>query len=155
MAAEGQTIIDEATPDVDVKLALAKTQTLSADDLADRTRFRFREVVLEVPEIGGNLTLKSLSVREREMLPDPTELLEVDDLGERTQAAIKNAAQVFSVIVAEPRVSAEVAEQFLGDWPAEAFDRVTAAYGELVGSNEEVDLAAKEFPDERGAESTV
>jgi len=119
---------------------------LTVEDLANRTRFRFREEELEVPEIGGTLVLKSLSVREREMLPDAEELQETDDAGQRTQQAIRNAAQVFAVIVAQPKVSPEEAEQFLGDWPAEAFDRVTAAYGELVGNREEEKAAAAEFP---------
>jgi DnaJ-domain-containing protein 1 len=119
---------------------------LSVDELADRARFRFREEELEIPEVGGSIVLKSLSVREREMLPDPTELLEVDDVGERTKRAIKNAAQVFSVIVAEPEVTPEQAEEFLGDWPADAFDRVTSAYGDLVGGKEDEKAAASAFP---------
>ena len=124
-----------------------RPEILSVDDLADRTRFRFREEVLEVPEIGGKLVLKSLSVREREMLPNPEDLEEKDDKGERTKQALHNAAEVFAVIVAEPKVTVEQAEAFLGDWPAEAFDRVTGAYGKLVGTEEEVQAAAAEFPE--------
>jgi hypothetical protein len=120
---------------------------LSAEQLADKTRFRFRESVLDLTDtIGGKITLKSLSVREREELPDAVDLTEVTDTGERTQKAISSAAQVFAVIVSEPKVTVEQAEQFLGDWPAEAFDAVTAAYGQMVGNREEAKAAAGEFP---------
>lgn len=121
-------------------------QVLSAEDLANKTRFKFREEELELPQIGGKIVLKSLSVREREELPDPVDLSEVDDRGERSQRAINSAAQVFAVIVSEPKVTVEQAEQFLGDWPADAFDAVTEAYGRMVGNKEEAAAAAAEFP---------
>jgi len=118
---------------------------LSAEELADRTRFKFREEELEIPEIGGSIVLKTLSVREREQLPDPVDLTEVDDLGERTRKAIRSAAETFAVIVVEPNVTVEQAEKFLGDWPAEAFDRISEAYAKLVGNRLEADAAASEF----------
>lgn len=121
-------------------------RVLSAEDLANKTRFKFREEELELPQIGGKIVLKSLSVREREELPDPVDLSEVDDRGERSQRAINSAAQVFAVIVSEPKVTVEQAEQFLGDWPADAFDAVTEAYGRMVGNKEEAAAAAAEFP---------
>jgi hypothetical protein len=119
---------------------------LTKEQLADRTRFRFREQELEIPEIGGTITLKSLSVREREMLPDPAALAEIDDEGKRTEESLRNAGQVFACIVADPKVTPEEAAAFLADWPAEAFDRVTAAYGELIGTEEETKAASAEFP---------
>lgn len=121
-------------------------KVLSAEELADKTRFKFREETLDLPGIQGKIVLKSLSVREREELPDPVDLTEVTDRGERTKQAIESAAKVFAVIVAEPRVTAEQAAKFLGDWPAEAFDAVTEAYGDMVGNKEEAKAAAGEFP---------
>jgi hypothetical protein len=120
---------------------------LSLEDLADRTKFRFREETLEIPEIGGTIQLRSLSVKEREDLPNPGELAEVDDKGERTKRAVRAAAETFSIIVSDPKVTADQAEQFLGDWPVEAFDRITAAYAKLVGSEEEITQAADRFQD--------
>jgi hypothetical protein len=119
---------------------------LTASDLRDRSRFQFREEELELPELGGSVLLRSLSVEEREMLPDPTLLSEIDDKGERTQAAIKASAETFSLIVADPKVSAGEALEFLSEWPAEAFDKITQAYGRLVGDAEEERAAYAEFP---------
>jgi len=135
------------TPEVEPRPNGASGRKLTKADLADRTRFRFREQELEIPELDGTITLKSLSVREREMLPDPGVLKEIDDEGQRTERALQNAATVFSCIVADPDLSAEEAAEFLGDWPSEAFDRVTAAYSELIGGEEEQKAASAEFPD--------
>jgi hypothetical protein len=125
----------------------AEPKRLTKDQLADRTRFKFREQELEIPEIGGSLVLKSLSVRERELLPDPEALGKIDDEGKRTEQALRDAGLVFSCIVSEPEVTPEEASEFLADWPAEAFDRVTKAYGELIGTEEEARTAREEFPD--------
>lgn len=122
---------------------------LSAEQLADRSRFKFRDTTLEIPEIGGSVVLKSLTVRERESLPDisDSDVMDTDDRGKRTKKAIKNSAIAFSIIVKEPDVTAEQAEEFLGDWPAEALDRITVAYRELVGNKEEAAAATAEFPE--------
>lgn len=122
------------------------SRVLSAADLADKTRFKFREHEIEVPELDGNLVLRSLTVAERESLPDPAELEELDDEGERTEKAMEATAKVFSIIVAEPKVSFEQARDFIPTWPAEALDRVTAAYRLFVGNKEEVTAAGAEFP---------
>jgi hypothetical protein len=124
-------------------------KTLSADDLADRTRYRFREEVLEVPELGGSIVIRSLTVRQREALPSPLELMEIDDEGKRTEAAMDAAGTTFAQIIAEPKLTEEQARSFIGDWPAEAYDRVTEAYRKLVGDDEEevVQAAAAEFPE--------
>jgi len=143
---EASTTIPEEAAKIAATNGSHDSGILSADDLADRTRFRFREEAVEIPEIGGKVVLKSLSVREREMLPDASELSEVDDLGKRTEKALQNAAQTFSVIVVDPKIDPDGWAKFIGDWPAEAFDRITAAYGELVGTEGEVQAAADEFP---------
>lgn len=120
---------------------------LSAEQLADRSRFKFRDTTLEIPEIGGSIVIKSLTVRERESLPDISDVMDTDDRGKRTRKAIKNSAIAFSIIVKEPDVTAEQAEEFLGDWPAEALDRLTVAYRDLVGNKEEAAAASGEFPE--------
>src|SRR4051794_4712751 len=103
----------------DIKQKVADAVPVAtAEQLAERTRFKFREETLEIPEIGLSVILKSLSVRERESLPDPSDLSEVDDKGERTQRAIQSSAEVFAVIVAQPKVPVEQAVEFLPDWPA-------------------------------------
>lgn len=134
--ANGQGTSAEA---IEAVASVSPPSTLSKEALADRTRFRFKEEVLEIPELGGSIKLKSLSVEEREALPG---LVDEDD---ESANAVAKLAQVFSVIVAEPKVTPEEAEKFLGDWPAEALDRIVAKYGELTGNKEEEQAAAAEF----------
>jgi len=129
---------------------------LTAEELADRTRFRFREKVLDIPELGGEITLKTLSVREREILRAPVEeAAGKTDEGDPTEAAIEAAAKVFSLIVLEPNVTEEEATGFLGDWPVEAFDRITDAYADLIGSREDEKAAYAEFQPADGPEVSV
>lgn len=119
-------------------------------DLRDKDRFQFKESILEIPELGGaKIVLRSLSVREREMLPGLEDIKETDDKGKRTKAAIRAAAETYSVLVHEPKLSAEDWESFLGDWPTEGYDRVSRAYGEMIGeSDEEAREARAAFPGE-------
>jgi hypothetical protein len=129
---------------------------LSAADLADKTRFQFRESVLDLPELGGSITLKTLSVREREVLRAPIEeAQERNESGDPTEAAIKSAGKVFSTITVDPKVTPDEAAAFIGDWPVEAFDRVTEAYAELIGSREEEKAAYAEFQEEDDDEVRV
>jgi hypothetical protein len=123
---------------------------LTAEDLANKVRFKFRETELDLTDKGvpGIIVLKSLTVREREQLPDPVDLTEVDDRGERTRRALESAGEVFALIVAQPKVTAEAAAEFLGDWPTEAYDAISEAYGSMVGNREEAQAAAGEFPKE-------
>jgi len=141
--------VEAPTVELPAKNGKRDTGMLSAADLADRSRFDFRYEVVELPEIGGKIKLKSLSVEEREMLPDLRKLSEEDDVGKRTEGAIKAAAFTFALIVAEPKVTAEEAEKFLGDWPAKAYDRVNEAYDKLLGGGEEEKAAYREFPERK------
>ncbi|RPH37044.1 MAG: hypothetical protein EHM90_00405 [Chloroflexi bacterium] len=120
---------------------------LSASQLADRSRFKFRTKVVDLPEIGGKIEIRSLTIAEREQLPTLADMKDIDDKGERTEHAVASAAETFSVIVSNPEVSAAQAKEFLGSWPAEAFDRVVEEFGELVADGkEEQRIARDEFP---------
>jgi hypothetical protein len=122
---------------------------LTAEDLADESRFQFRRKEVEVPEIGGKVTLKTLSVAEREALPP---LVGEDD--EKESEANKRLAKALSLIMVEPNVTPEQAEAFLGRWPAGAWDRIVVAYLELATGQPDADekkedrVARGTFPEE-------
>lgn len=115
---------------------------LSKDQLANASKFSFDEEVLELPEIdGGKIMLKTLSVDERDSLPD---LVNPD--GSDASSTAKLAAY-FSACVKTPDVTAEEAEKFLGKWPATALDKVLKKFAEMAGATkEEQSAAAGEFP---------
>lgn len=112
---------------------------LTKEQLAEKTRFRFKEQTLELPELGGSIVLKSLTVGEREALPDLT------DADGKPDAGIPKIAALFAAIVADPKVTTQEAEEFLPGWPAEALDALLVAYGKLAGTEEEAAAAAAEF----------
>lgn len=115
---------------------------LTKEALADRSRFQFKHEELELPEIGGYIVLKTLSVAERDSLPDL-----VDKDGEPDVSTPKLAA-IFAAAVAEPKLTAAEAEEFLGAWPAAALDKVIEKFGELAGGEKEQSAAAGAFPGE-------
>lgn len=106
--------------------------------LADKSRFRFKEDELDLSEHidGVVLGLKSLSVGERDKLPDL-----VDGDG-KPDVDVPKLAAVFAAVVSDPKVSAGEAEEFLADWPAEALDAVIEKFGELTGAKESGKAAA-------------
>jgi hypothetical protein len=146
---EGTAVTDHikngAGPDVDGDFS-------TFEELCDETRFQFSTDVLEIPEVQARLLLRTLSVEERESLPGIAELMEEDKSGNRTEKAIKASAMTFSVIVHKPKLTPEQAEQFIGKWPAAAFDRLSTAYRKLVGDAEEESAAYATFPGDEAAD---
>lgn len=115
---------------------------LSKEALADASRFQFVTDKVDLPEIGGFLVLKTLSVKERDGLPD---LVDKDG---NPDVSIPKLAAIFATAVSDPDVTQEEAEAFLPGWPATALDKVIEKFGELVGVGEdEAAKAAGAFPD--------
>lgn len=116
---------------------------LSKDDLKRHESFEFKEEEVEVPGLGGGTILvRSLSVEQREELQKNQPEKEED-------WTLRNTAQLFSIVVADPDVTPEEAEEFLAKWPGEALDSVLAKFTEMMGqSPEETRDAAGEFPDQ-------
>ncbi len=108
---------------------------LSKDDLNDRSRYKFERREVDIPELGGSVEVKTLSVAERDALPDL-----VDEDGQ-ANASVDNLAEVFATVVSDPDLSADEAKGFLGDLPATALDRVIEQFGELLSIKEEDDGA--------------
>lgn len=123
--------------------ANGKPPKLTKEQLADRTRFRFREEDIELPELGGTVTLKSLTVGEREDLPDM-----VDEEG-KPDGSVAKIAQLVAAAVSEPKMTAEEVAAYIPFWPAEALDKLLIAYGKMNGNEEELAAAAKEFRDQQ------
>jgi hypothetical protein len=118
---------------------------LSKDQLGDRGRFRFNQEDVALPELRSDedtedptVLVRSPSVKQR------------DDLGEKlpadeTEWRIPHVAILFSTIVVDPQLSPEEAEEFIGDWPGTALDRITLKFAELVGTKEVMREAAGDF----------
>jgi len=112
---------------------------LSKEQLSDRKRYQFRTEEVEIPELGGSVEVKTLSVKERDQLPDLT-----DEKG-NADASVEKLAQVFAAVVSDPKVTAKEAEGFLGDLPATALDRVIEKFGELLEGKEDQSARRREF----------
>lgn len=115
---------------------------LTKEALADRSRFQFRSEELELPELDGYVVLKSLSVEERDNLPELT------DKDGNPDVSIGKLAAIFAAAVDQPKLTPAEAEEFLGSWPATALDRVIEKFGEIAGNETERSAAAREFPGE-------
>lgn len=113
---------------------------LTKDQLADRTRFQWREQEVELDELGGYVVLVALSVEAREALPD---LVDKDGVPVLTS---ENLAAVLAAACKEPKLTADEAKEFVSDWPASAIDKVITAFGDLNGTREEQSAAAGTFP---------
>jgi hypothetical protein len=113
---------------------------LTKEELADTSRYSFIEGEVDLPEIGGSIGLKSLDLDERLALPSM-----FDDDGKR-RPVLGVLAASFAAIVADPKLTAEEAEAFLGKLPTTAYDRVEAEFKKILGSEEERRETVKEFP---------
>ncbi len=114
-------------------------ERLSKTKIKARSNFTFKEEEVELPEIGGSVLVRSPSVETRDEMAKhaPDDQKDWD---------LKNTAYLFSKIVVDPQVTPEEAEEFLGDWPGEALDRVLAKFTELIGTKEETRAAVGQFP---------
>jgi hypothetical protein len=113
---------------------------LTKDQLADRSRYKFKDEEVDIPELGGSVLVKTLSVAERDALPD---LIDADG---KPDSSVSKLAQLFCAVVCDPKLTQDEAEAFLGELPATALDRVVEAFGELVGTKEAADKTVREFP---------
>ena len=104
---------------------------LSKQQLADTSRYQFNSEEVEIPELDGSVLVKTLSVKERNDLPDL-----VDEDG-KPKAGVDELAGVFAAVVSEPKVTVKEAKGFLGDLPAPALDRVIETFGELLEGKED------------------
>lgn len=109
---------------------------LTKEQLKDRSRYQFKTEDVPLPELGEEdgepftVAVKTLSVAERDALPDLT-----DDEGE-PDSSVPKLARLFAAVVSEPKLSVSEAEEFLGELPSTAFDRIVEAFSELVGSKD-------------------
>ena len=111
---------------------------LSKTKLANHSDFNFKEEEVDLPEIGGSVLVRSPSVKVREEMAKRAPDDEKDwDLS--------HTAYLFSVVVVDPDVSQAEAEEFLGDWPGTALDRVLEKFTELIGTKEDKRDAVGEF----------
>jgi hypothetical protein len=110
------------------------------EDLADTGKFQWKRERLELPEIGSAIMLKTLSVEERDALP------ELSDADGNPDGSIPKLAAVFAAVVETPKLTKQEAEATLRKWPAEALDKVLVEFGKLAGGEEEAREAAGTFP---------
>lgn len=113
---------------------------LTKEQLADRGRYQFKDKEVEIPELGGSVQVRTLSVADRNDLPELT------DKDGNSIATVEKLAQLFVAVVTDPKLSVEEATAFLGELPSTAFDRVVEAFGELTGTKEDADKTVREFP---------
>lgn len=104
---------------------------LSKDELLDTSRYKFSTEEVDLPELGGSVQLKQLSVEERDKLPSL-----IDEDG-RPNASVEGLAEVWAVVVADPKLTVEEAKAFLGKLPGTALDRVIEKFGEMMETSEE------------------
>lgn len=120
---------------------------LSKDQVKDHSNFNFPEEEVELEELGGSILLRAPSVKQREELAkDAPENVEDWNLS--------NTATLFSVIVVDPMFTPTEAEEFLGDWPGTALDKVLEKFMEMT-KGKEADLrdAVGEFQAQDGEPS--
>lgn len=108
---------------------------LSKEQLKDKTRYQFKAKEVDIPELGGSVKIKTLSVRERNELP---ELVEIDSEGRvKSIATVEDLAKTFATLVSEPKLTVDEAKEVVGDLPAPAYDRVQQKFAELLGTEDD------------------
>jgi hypothetical protein len=114
-----------------------KLKRLTKEQLADTSRYKLREEELELPEIGGSVLVKSLSVGARRALPPLR-----DEDGNPTK---EGQAASFATLVVDPEFTPEEAAEFIDALPASAYDKVQIKLAELLGTEEERRDTVQEF----------
>jgi hypothetical protein len=114
-----------------------KLKRLTKEQLADTSRYKLREEELELPELGGSVLVKSVTVGKRRELPSMR-----DEDGNPTK---EGQAAWFSTVIVDPPLTPDEVEGFIDDLPAMAFDRVNIKVAELVGTEEERRDTVQEF----------
>jgi hypothetical protein len=117
---------------------------LTKEQLQDRTRFNFKESTLRIPELGGKVKIRALSVGQRYSLANR---LPNEDNGEKW--TLKHTAMGLELYVSDPTMSLDDWTETIKRWPASALDRLQAEIRSLVNlTPEEEASAGMEFPAE-------
>ena len=105
--------------------------------------FDFREEEVEVPQLGGTILLRELTVKRRSQLL--TGLL--DENGNVKDVAEMNI-RMFAASCIEPAIGSREARKFIPKWPATVYDTAMEPLKRLGGdAGEEVSKAETEFPE--------
>lgn len=112
---------------------------LTAEEIADTSRYKLEPETLPLPEIGGAVRVKPMTVEQRLALPSMR-----DDEGNWAPTLDAMAASFASVLI-EPELTPKQAEKFIGKLPTTAYDAVQLKIAEMVGSIEEERATRKEF----------
>ena len=113
---------------------------LTAEEIADTSRYQFQEDDLELPGVGGWVKVKTLSVGERNALPKLRDPMTGEYVG-----TVDDLAAIFAGTVSQPELTAEQAKKFIAQFPAKAYDAVQVKFAELLGAEEEQRATVKEF----------
>jgi hypothetical protein len=115
---------------------------LTKEQLQDRARFTFEERSLDIPELGGKVQLRALSVGERNSL---TNNLPNDP----KKWELKHTAMSLAVYVKQPQMPIDDWTETIKPWPAQALDRINREITDIINiSSEEEASAGMEFPPE-------
>lgn len=120
---------------------MSEMKRLTAADLGAQITRAERDV--ELPELGGTIRVRALTKGQRDRVRRGI----INPDGGITDAA-EFELRLFVAGVCEPKVARDDALRMKDRWPAEMWDRVLTAIGELGGADaEEIALAAgAEFP---------
>jgi hypothetical protein len=112
---------------------------LTKEQLQDRARFTFEERPLEIPELGGKVLLRALSVAERNRLSN-----QLPDDAKNWQ--LKHTALSLSTYVKSVEMSLDDWTETIKPWPAQALDRINQEITKIINiSIEEENSAGVEF----------
>lgn len=127
--------------DKNQKAAIEKPELpiLTPEQIADTSRYKLEPETLPLPEIGGAVRVKPMTVGQRLSLPSMR-----DDDG-NWAPTLEAMAASFASVLFEPELTPKQAEKFLGKLPTTAYDAVQLKIAEMVGSIEEERATRKEF----------
>jgi hypothetical protein len=113
---------------------------LTAEALRDKARFTFEESALEIPELGGKVGLRALSVGQRKRLtaqyPDSVK-----------NWKLEHTAMGLAAYVQHPQMTIKEWTETIAPWPALALDRLQNEIRSLSDIDEKEEAAAAmEFP---------
>lgn len=105
--------------------------------------FGFNEEEVEIPQLGGTILLRELTVSRRSKLLSGL----LDENGNVKDVAEMNV-RMFAASCVEPQVSAREARKFIPKWPATVYDAAMEPLKRLgADAGEEASTAEVEFPD--------
>jgi hypothetical protein len=119
----------EAAPQTDNDGFLTKEQ------LQDRARFNFRESTLELPELGGKVGLRALSVGKRNSLSN-----QLPELIKDWQ--LKHTAMSLAAYVSSVEMTVDEWTETIKPWPASGLDRINKEIRNLLNITPEEEASA-------------